>query len=81
MLGREFKNVPAFVVTDSEYRSSVPLLVCTNVLCASRSHLQAIYLLKPSTCQLMRKDVQYLGHLVSAEVVRTDPEKINRVKD
>lgn len=43
VLGREFKNVPAFVVTDSEYRSSVPLLVGTNVLRASRSHLQATY--------------------------------------
>lgn len=43
VFGREFKNVPAFVVTDSEYRSSVPLLVGTNVLRASRSHLQATY--------------------------------------
>lgn len=43
VLGKEFGNVPAFVVTDSEYRSSVPLLVGTNVLRASRSHLQAIY--------------------------------------
>ena len=43
VLGKEFKNVPAFVVTDSEYRSSVPLLVGTNVLRASRSHLQATY--------------------------------------
>lgn len=37
--------------------------------------------LKPSKCQLMRKEVQYLGHLVSAEGVHTDPEKISRVKD
>ena len=37
--------------------------------------------LKPSKCQLMRKEVQYLGHLVSAEGIRTDPEKISRVKD
>lgn len=43
VLGKELKNVPAFVVTDSEYRSSVPLLVGTNVLLASRSHLQATY--------------------------------------
>lgn len=43
VLGKELKNVPAFVVTDSEYRSSVPLLVGTNVLHASRSHLQATY--------------------------------------
>lgn len=37
--------------------------------------------LKPSKCQLMRQEVQYLGHLVSAEGVWTDPEKISRVKD
>lgn len=37
--------------------------------------------LKPSKCQLVRKEVQYLGHLVSAEGVRTDPEKISKVKD
>ena len=43
VLGKEFKNVPAFVVSDSEYRSSVPLLVGTNVLRATRTHLQATY--------------------------------------
>ncbi len=43
VLGKEFKNVPTFVVTDSEYRASVPLLVGTNVLRASRSHLQALH--------------------------------------
>ena len=37
--------------------------------------------LKPSKCQLVRKEVQYLGHLVSAEGIRTDPEKISRVRD
>lgn len=31
--------------------------------------------MKPSKCQLMRKEVQYLGHFVSAETVQTDPEK------
>ncbi|MEQ2166097.1 hypothetical protein GOODEAATRI_024170, partial [Goodea atripinnis] len=40
-LGTEFKNVPAYVVNDSEHRSSVPLLTETIVLCASRSYLQA----------------------------------------
>lgn len=37
--------------------------------------------LKSSKCQLVRKEVQYLGHLVSPEGIRTDPEKINKVKD
>uniref|UniRef100_A0A8P4KEB8 ribonuclease H n=1 Tax=Dicentrarchus labrax TaxID=13489 RepID=A0A8P4KEB8_DICLA len=43
VLGKEFRSVPAFVVPDSEYRSSVPLLVGTNVVRATRSHLQAAY--------------------------------------
>ncbi|KAL0204551.1 hypothetical protein M9458_002569, partial [Cirrhinus mrigala] len=37
--------------------------------------------LKPSKCQLVRKEVQYLGHLVSVEGIRTGPEKISKVKD
>ena len=37
--------------------------------------------LKPSKCHLVRKEVQYLGHLMSAEGIKTDPEKISRVKD
>ena len=37
--------------------------------------------LKPSKCHLVRKEVQYLGHLVSAEGIKTNPEKISRVKD
>jgi hypothetical protein len=42
-LGKEFKTVPAFVVPDSEYRSSVPLLMGTNIIRASRRHLRAAY--------------------------------------
>ncbi len=37
--------------------------------------------LKPSKCHLMKREVQYLGHVVSAEGIRTDPEKINAVAD
>ena len=43
VLGTKFKAVPAFVVPDFDYRSSVPLLVSTNVIRASQSHLQAAY--------------------------------------
>ncbi len=37
--------------------------------------------LKPPKCSLLRKEVQYLGHVVSAEGIHTDPEKISRVRD
>ena len=42
-LGKEFKDVPAFVVPDSEYRSSVPLLVGTNVIRASKRRLASSF--------------------------------------
>ncbi|GFT72328.1 retrovirus-related Pol polyprotein from transposon 17.6 [Trichonephila clavipes] len=37
--------------------------------------------LSPSKCHLFRREVSYLGHIISAEGVRTDPDKISAVKD
>ena len=36
--------------------------------------------LKPKKCHLFKKKVAYLGHVVSAEGVSTDPDKIEAVK-
>ncbi|GFS47180.1 retrovirus-related Pol polyprotein from transposon 17.6 [Trichonephila clavipes] len=37
--------------------------------------------LSPFKCHLFRCKVTYLGHIISAEGVRTDPDKISAVKD
>ncbi|GFW94050.1 retrovirus-related Pol polyprotein from transposon 17.6 [Trichonephila clavipes] len=36
--------------------------------------------LSPSKCHLFRREVTYLGHIISVEGVRTDPDKISAVK-
>ncbi|GFT77281.1 retrovirus-related Pol polyprotein from transposon 17.6 [Trichonephila clavipes] len=37
--------------------------------------------LSPTKCPLFRYEVNYLGYIISAEGVRTDPDKILAVKD
>ena len=37
--------------------------------------------LKPSKCHLLKKQVKYLGHIVSASGIATDPDKISQVHD
>lgn len=37
--------------------------------------------LKAEKCALFRKEVKYLGHILSADGVRTDPDKVVAVKD
>ena len=41
---------------------------------------QAGLKLKPSKCELLQKQVKYLGHIVSEKGIATDPEKIKIVK-
>jgi len=37
--------------------------------------------LKPSKCHLLRAEIKFLGHVVAAEGVSTDPNKVEAVKD
>jgi hypothetical protein len=36
---------------------------------------------KFSKCDLFQKEIQYLGHIISAEGVAVDPEKIKEIMD
>ena len=37
--------------------------------------------LKPSKCHFFQKEVEFLGHIVNAEGIHTDPKKIAAVRD
>ena len=37
--------------------------------------------LKPSKCDLFRKKISYLGHIIGGEGVQTDPKKVKAVKE
>ena len=41
----------------------------------------ANFKLKPKKCHLFRKEVNFLGHIVSGDGIRCDPSKISAVKD
>ena len=42
---------------------------------------QAGLKLKPQKCQLFREEVEFLGHIINAQGVSTDPKKIACIKD
>ena len=42
---------------------------------------QAGLKLKPKKCELLQTEVKYLGHLVSAEGIATDPEKVEAIRE
>ena len=71
------------------------LLYIDDILCFGRtidealSRLEVVFQrlreaklkLKPKKCHILKQSVQYLGHVVSAEGVMIDPDKIEAVKN
>jgi len=37
--------------------------------------------LNPKKCSFFKREIKYLGHVVSREEIKTDPEKISTVRD
>ncbi|GFX69136.1 retrovirus-related Pol polyprotein from transposon 412 [Trichonephila clavipes] len=63
---------------------AVRALQCTSYFRApdgDRAKGDANLKLNPSKCKFFQKEVNYLGHIISAEGVRTDPEKVSAVKN
>jgi hypothetical protein len=42
---------------------------------------EACLKLHPEKCQLLQKEIRYLGHIVSPEGISTDPEKLKAVRE
>ena len=42
---------------------------------------KANLMLKPSKCHFFRKEVEFMGHIVSQEGIRTDPAKIKTIHE
>ena len=65
------------------------VIICSATLEEHLKRLERVFVrlrqhglkLKPSKCHFLRKEVKYLGHVVSEEGVATDPEKIAAVRD
>ena len=65
------------------------IIVCGRTFQEHLEHLASVFerlesaglRLKPLKCHLLRRNVEFLGHVVSAEGISTDPAKIERVKD
>ncbi|NOZ55185.1 MAG: DDE-type integrase/transposase/recombinase [Calditrichaeota bacterium] len=65
------------------------IIVFGKTLAECRTRLQAVFdrlngyglKLKPSKCHLFKREIKYLGRLVSAEGIKTDPEKIQAVAE
>ena len=90
-------NAPCYISTVNETGSSrlQCLLYLDDISVYSRSveehltllrevfarHRKAGLKIKPSKCNLLQTSVCYLGHVVSAKGVETDPEKIRCIAD
>ncbi len=38
-------------------------------------------MLNPEKCEFVKQELEFLGHIISKDGVKTDPKKITKVKD
>ena len=88
-----FQRLMEFVLGGLEWKRCVvyvdDILVCSETLEEHLTHLGQVYdrlrqgglKLKPSKCTFLRKEVVFLGHVISASGMSPDPAKTEKVRD
>jgi Reverse transcriptase (RNA-dependent DNA polymerase) len=80
--GTPQKSLKAFVFMDDIVQHASSLAEMISVTRAMFMLLREHNLkLEPAKCQLFRKEISFLGHLVSAGVIRPCPDKVKSVKE
>ncbi|GFS95337.1 retrovirus-related Pol polyprotein from transposon opus [Trichonephila clavipes] len=77
----QFKLMPFGLCNDPQLSSALWKQTSENIRRVLQKLKEANLKLSPSKGHLFRREVTYLGHIISAEGVRTDPDKISFVKD
>ena len=68
------KSDPRGILTDEEFH----IAVCREILQVFRENK---LFLKPEKCLFLKKEIPYLGHVISGDGLRPDPVKLSGVRD
>ena len=80
ILGLEYKIALAYLDDIIVYGASIEECV-ENLRVVFDRVRKAGLKLKPSKCSLFQRETNYLGHIISAEGVKTDPKKVEAVRN
>lgn len=79
LVGLQWKILLVYLDDVIVFGSTIPEMIARLEMVLQRLR-NANLKLKPKKCNLFQKEVLYLGHVVSAEGVKTDPTKVEAVK-